>query len=173
MVNLETLLEEYKKGITLLEKDGVELGEELPQTYEVGGIYAKGTVVVAIVDYDKGYYTVSPVSFEWTLATTCDLVITLPHFLRDTWIVQLDLTSDLPEDYLKEKGFLYLGKLSESDLKLVREAILHGKELPKERTGRGHSDPVHRAFKTFEYERHLDLYQSFLESIGREFEELE
>lgn len=165
-MRLKTLFEDYKKGIELLK--GVELSETIPKTYEVGGVYSKGTIVIAIVDYDKGYYTVSPLSFEWTLATKCDLVISFPHLLRDTWIVQLDLTTDVPEEYLKENNYRYLGKLSQTDLKLLRDAIIYDKELPRERTGRGYGDSVHRAFKRYEYERHLELYRSLLESIAED-----
>ncbi len=119
-----------------------------------------------VVEKDRGYCLVSPMTFMWELATKNDFLVEFPHILRENWIVELDLSSDVPEDVLK--GAVYEGKLKKEDFETVKRALLEGASLPRERTGRGYEDEIHREFKKIEYQRHRWLYESLLSSLEEE-----
>ena len=119
-----------------------------------------------VVEKDRGYCLVSPMTFMWELATKNDFLVEFPHILRENWIVELDLSSDVPEDVLK--GAVYEGKLKKEDFETVKRALLEGAPLPRERTGRGYEDEIHREFKKIEYQRHRWLYESLLSSLEEE-----
>ena len=169
--SLPLFLEEYKK--TLQELSQIPLGgETLAFDVEEGCVYRVekdgAPVWLLVVEKDRGYCLVSPMTFMWELATKNDLLVKFPHVLRENWIVELDLSTDIPEELLK--GSIYEGKLSSEDFKTVKDALLEGTPLPKERTGRGYEDEVHREFKKLEYNRHRWLYESLLLSLDSEEE---
>jgi len=144
--------------------------ENLAFEIEEGSVYRidrEGAPVwLLVVEKDRGYCLISPMTFMWELATKNDFLVQFPHLLRENWIVELDLSSDVPEEVLK--GAVYEGKLKKEDFEIVKRALLEGAPLPKERTGRGLEDEIHREFKKIEYQRHRWLYESLLSSLDEE-----
>jgi hypothetical protein len=161
-MRLKEILEGYKKLVKLYEPVELIPAEEI----EEGGIYWlpwKEPAFLAVIEKDKKFADVAPVSFCWPLATRRDFIVEIPHLISDTWIVQMDLLITTSLKVLK--GAELIGKLSTEDLKILKDDANAVKPIPKNRRGMGYNDPIHDDFKDFEYRRYRRLLSYLLDEI--------
>ncbi|MEO2069686.1 MAG: hypothetical protein ABGX27_09305 [Desulfurobacteriaceae bacterium] len=143
-----------------------------PENIEEGDVFEfpleNLPLLVVIVNIEGSYAEVVPMSFQWELATRYDLIVDFEHYLRDKWIVEVDMTTTVPLSILFQAQ--KIGKLKEEDFNIVKDAVLEGVPLPRERSGRGYEDEIHSKFKDIEAERISFLVNSLLEDISSEDE---
>ena len=95
----------------------------------------------------------------WELATNKDIFVSLSHPVRETWIVETDITCEIPKSFIQ--NFLPAGKLKGDDFELVRKAI-NGENIPINKRGKGYNDPIHERFKHLERERFQSIFPRFI-----------
>ena len=166
--SLRELFRDYKTSLELLKEDTSEKIRSL--AIEEGKVYKlkkEGAPCwVLVVEKEKGYCLVSPMTFMWELATKYDVLVEFLHPLRDIWIVELDLSTDVPEETLR--GAVCEGAINKEDFELVRKILKEDIPIPKNKKGIGYNDRVHKEFKSFELDRHRWLYESFFSSLTDE-----
>ncbi len=168
-VELKDFLNEYRKALQLVEgTQNYEIMEKLEikegTVYEIPG--ERGPVWLLAVNVKEFFVEVVPLSFMWELATRHDLIMEFEHPLRNTWIAQIDLTQDaLKETFIVASE---AGKIKEDDLELIRKIISEEIPFPKDRTGSGYSDKVHREFKEIEREKHRFLAEDLFLSMSED-----
>jgi len=118
-----------------------------------------------VVEKKKNSVVIALMSDFWELATNRDIFVQLPHPVRETWIVETDITCEVPENLIN--NFLFVSKLEDEDIKLIKEAV-SGKDIPVDRRGRGYNDPVHKRFKELERERLQSLFTGFIRKDEKE-----
>ncbi len=118
-----------------------------------------------VVEKKKNSVVIALMSDFWELATNRDIFVQLPHPVRETWIVETDITCEVPENLIN--NFLFVSKLEDEDIKLIKEAV-SGKDIPVNRRGRGYNDPVHKRFKELERERLQSLFTGFIRKEEKE-----
>jgi len=118
-----------------------------------------------VVEKKKNSVVIALMSDFWELATNRDIFVQLPHPVRETWIVETDITCEVPENLIN--NFLFVSKLEDEDIKLIKEAV-SGKDIPVDRRGRGYNDPVHKRFKELERERLQSLFTGFIRKEEKE-----
>ena len=171
-MELRDFLAEYKKALELLKEEKVEV-DTSPKTLREGYIYripllGRVPVWLLVVRFTGNNHLVEvvPLSFEWTLATCYDYILSFEHPLRDTWIAQLDLATEVPlETFLLAEEE---GKVKEEDLELIKKVLDDEVSIPEDRRGKGYDNPIHKEFKQIEYERHKFLVTDFLSSLSDE-----
>ena len=164
-MKLSDILEDYIKMLSIYEETPITPSGELIE----GGVYrlpGKEPLFVVAVNREGSFVEVAPLSFCWPLATRLDLIVSLPHPLSDTWIVQTDLAVSVPEKLLQKAELI--GRLKEEDLKILKRTLEGELPLPEERRGRGYGDPVHERFKELEYRRYRFLIDELLRAIEQE-----
>ena len=118
-----------------------------------------------VVEKKKDSIVIALMSDFWELATNRDIFVQFSHPVRETWIVETDVTCEIPEKLVN--NFLFVGKLASEDVQLIKEAI-SGKSIPIDRRGRGYSDFIHRRFKEIERERIQFLFAGFIRKEEKE-----
>jgi len=166
-IRFKELVEQYKQLLNLLKEEGKVKRSET--SIEEGAVYEGklgGFPIFLLAVRKKGelvYFV--PLSFMWELATRVDMLIEFSHPLREVWIAQFDLSSQVQESFFKEFGFKKVGKVKDEDLKLIKEIYERKREIPKGRKGRGYEDEAHQEFKEIEYQRHKPIYNYFLNNL--------
>ena len=163
---LKELLDDYRTALDLLKEE--KSSEKVKTlTVEEGKVYRverEGAPNwLLVVEKEGDYCLVSPMTFAWELATKYDVLVKFPHVLRDNWIVQLDLSGDVPVSVLR--GAVLEGELNGKDFELIKRALKENASVPPEKKGRGYEDSIHKEFKELEYERHKWLYRALLSSL--------
>ncbi|WP_457679418.1 hypothetical protein [Thermovibrio sp.] len=164
-MELREILEDYKKMVEIYREPGLNPSREVVE----GGVYRlseDNPLFVVVVNDNRSFVDVIPLSFCWPLATKNDFLIEFPHLLSDIWMVEVDLTTSTPVEVVKKGEFQ--GKLKEEDLKILKSVLKGERELPKDRTGSGGKDPIHNEFKEFEYKRYKFLVKQLLKWQSQE-----
>jgi hypothetical protein len=117
-------------------------------------------VLLTVVEKGKVSVKVALMCDCWELATDRDVLVSFSHPIRDVWMVETDITYNLPLSMVK--NFSLAGKLNKSDLETVKLAI-KGMDVPLHRRGRGYNDPIHRRFKEIEKDRANAIFKTFIE----------
>ncbi|TCK06215.1 hypothetical protein [Phorcysia thermohydrogeniphila] len=174
-MELKDFLEEYKRALSMLREDrlkvySIKAPEEIKEGFVYETEYEGAPVLLLVANLEEHFAEVVPLSFSWELATRYDYILEFEHPLRDTWIAQLDLATEVPKEILfqlKERG-----KIKEEDLRIIQSVLADEGEIPEEKRGRGYEDEVHKEFKRIEFERHRWLYEALLLSLDEEEERL-
>ena len=161
-MELKDFLEEYKKALAMLREDRLDThGIKTPEKIKEGFVYEieheGAPVLLLVANLEEDFAEVVPLSFSWELATRYDYILEFEHPLRDIWIAQLDLATEVPKEILfqlKERG-----KIKEEYLKVIKSVLDDEREIPEEKRGKGYEDEVHREFKKIEL---INLHNTLL-----------
>jgi hypothetical protein len=170
-VELKDFLDEYKRALSMLKEDrlkvySIKAPEEIKEGFVYETEYEGAPVLLLVANLEENFAEVVPLSFSWELATYYDYILEFEHPLRDTWIAQLDLATEIPKEILFQ--FNERGKIKEEDLRIIQSVLTDEGEIPVEKRGRGYEDEIHKEFKELELERHRWLYEALLLSLDEE-----
>ena len=166
-MRLRDFLDEYVESLNLL-RDSEFKSKTLNTFVREGHVYESRNsegipIFLLAVNVDDRHVEVVPLCWCWELATKYDVIVKFPHPLRETWIVQLDLAVEIPKEILYR--FKEVGKISDTDLMLIKKVLNGEIEIPKNRRGKGYSDEIHSKFKEIEFKRHEWLFEVLLSSV--------
>jgi hypothetical protein len=113
-----------------------------------------------VVEKKENNVLIALMSDFWELGTNKDIFVRFSHPVRDTWIVETDITCVVPKSFLE--NFRFAGKLSSEDIAFVKKA-LSGEEIPLNKRGSGYNDRIHKQFKSLERDRLQLLFSGFME----------
>ena len=170
-MELKDFLDEYKRALSMLKEDRLKVyriktPEEIKEGFVYETEYEGAPVLLLVANLEENFAEVVPLSFSWELATYYDYILEFEHPLRDTWIAQLDLATEVPKEILFQ--FNERGKIKEEDLNIIQSVLADEGEIPVEKRGRGYEDEIHKEFKELELERHRWLYEALLLSLEEE-----
>lgn len=173
MITLQDILDAYTEDFEQKKGDMPVTGATVSDHKIVAGLVMERyfeaeipfTVVVLRVRGEVA--DVALMSYAWELGTEKDMVVRIPHALRDVWLVELDRIFTVPMNTLG--GFYPVTELDSGDLDLAM-AMLSGKReaLPHAKRGTGSFLPVKQRFKKFELERSQWLLGEMLDWVEEE-----
>jgi hypothetical protein len=172
MAYLKNILNEYRKlieGIYMenFENKELKIWKQIDRKVQEGDVFEVPSNnipnILAVYKAEGDFSDVVPLCPQWELATKKDLLIDFHHILRNKWIAELDLVISIPNYILYQSE--YAGRLKKEDVELIKQVLNGEKNIPRNRTGLGYDDDIHREFKEIERERHKWLFNELLSCI--------
>ena len=173
MINLQEILYAYIEDLTQKSGDIPDISSTVSDHEILAGLVMERYVnseipfTIAVLRVRGEAADVALMSYAWELGTERDMLVRIPHALREVWLVELDRVFTVPMNTLRE--FRPVTNLDQGDLALA-VGLLNGdrEALPHAKRGTGSLLPVKQRFKKFELDRSRWLLGEMLDWVESE-----